>query len=489
MPNWTPSPYQESIYAFTRQGQGNASVRAVAGSGKSSTMVEATRFVPPSASILFLAFNRLIVDHLRSQMPPNGQALTTHSLALRCIKAQHHFISVVDSSTEVPVQDILATLSGVPRRERNLVANMAGKLISLVKATLVDYNSEQALRQLVEYYSLDLGEWENLILALVPMAMKRGEENTNQLDFDDMLYWMARDEAIPVPSYDFIFVDESQDMSAAQIQLLLRLAGKGGRIIAVGDQSQSLYGFRGADINAIPRLEAALHTTQLPLSITYRCPLSHVALAQQLVPEIQAWEMAKEGQVLHLSKAAMYQQRVLKPGTLVMCRVNAPLVHMAYTLMGQGVPVLVRGRDIGQGVTALIRKLHQGEGIGQFLVKLQGYYRTEMGKLLEREAPASKVRLLQDKYDTILALSEGCGTVEQLLGTVSALFTDREDKDCVTFSSIHRAKGLEADVTVIIEPQLLPLETKTAWEAQQEANCEYVALTRSKDTLIFEEKE
>src|ERR1700727_1922406 len=54
-------------------------------------------------------------------------------------------------------------------------------------------------------------------------------------------------------AYDAILVDEYQDTDPAQEEMLRQLAGDGRELIAVGDPDQSIYGFRGADVEAIRR--------------------------------------------------------------------------------------------------------------------------------------------------------------------------------------------------------------------------------------------
>ena len=55
----------------------------------------------------------------------------------------------------------------------------------------------------------------------------------------------------------------------------------------------------------------------------------------------------------------------------------------------------------------------------------------------------------------------------------------------VTLSTVHRAKGLEAERVIILRPDQLPLAVTRDWEKRQELNLEYVALTRSRRELVF----
>ena len=93
---------------------------------------------------------------------------------------------------------------------------------------------------------------------------------------------------------DFIFIDEAQDLSKAQQQLMLASIEEGGRFIAVGDPRQAINGFCGAMNDSFNQLEV-LAQNSLPLSVNYRCGSNMINLAQEIVPQIEAHEGAIEG--------------------------------------------------------------------------------------------------------------------------------------------------------------------------------------------------
>ena len=82
----TPSPYQQAIYAWIVQGSGSAVISAVAGSGKTTTIVEATKLIPPGDRVLFLAFNKRIVTELVARLPQGVIAQTLNSLGHRVLQ-------------------------------------------------------------------------------------------------------------------------------------------------------------------------------------------------------------------------------------------------------------------------------------------------------------------------------------------------------------------------------------------------------------------
>jgi DNA helicase II / ATP-dependent DNA helicase PcrA len=63
-----PSKYQKAIYSFIENGKGNAVVEAVAGSGKTTTIVEATSRIPPKDRAIFVAFNKSIATELSKKL-------------------------------------------------------------------------------------------------------------------------------------------------------------------------------------------------------------------------------------------------------------------------------------------------------------------------------------------------------------------------------------------------------------------------------------
>ena len=85
-----PSKFQQKIYDFITNGSGNAVVSAVAGSGKTTTLLNALKLIPTNKRVLFLAFNKSIAKELQERVPntPNIHVKTVHgfgySSLLRC---------------------------------------------------------------------------------------------------------------------------------------------------------------------------------------------------------------------------------------------------------------------------------------------------------------------------------------------------------------------------------------------------------------------
>jgi superfamily I DNA/RNA helicase len=182
----------------------------------------------------------------------------------------------------------------------------------------------------------------------------------------------------------------------------------------------------------------------------------------------------------------------LMPGTMVVCRCNAPLVGHALSLIRQQRKVIVRGRDIGAGIIKLLKEAQKAigaENVLQLVYGLNDWIAPKIARLnaANKEAQASA---LQDKADTLLVILQDCDDFACVENRCNTLFQDVTPDNCVVFSSIHKAKGLEADCVVWLYPQLnyYFMEKSTNPEViQQERNIIYVAVTRAAKCLLMQE--
>ena len=474
---FTPSKYQSAIFDWVQNGTGNLYIEAVAGSGKSTTLVQAMKLLPVDKKVVFCAFNKHIADALRTRVPEHIKVATLHSLGLATL-IEH--LPAKPTIEDGKIWDIMhEVFINLPDN----IYNDLRKIVSLCKATLIDYTNEQQLVDMLEYYNFEFDNNEiELICNCIPKIMQLSLERVEVIDFDDMI-WLPIILHMQPAQYDWILVDESQDLNAAQIQFLLTLAHENTRVMAVGDKAQSIEGFRAADGQAIEKLAMHFNMQKLPLSICYRCPTSHISLAQNIVPQIEARHDAPEGIVETVTLSTFY--RNVQDGDLVLCRVNRFLVDIAYTLLRRGSKVIIRGRDIGSGLISLIDRM-RAKSIQQLEDKLQHYYSKESVKLIAANK-LIRVAALKDKIDTIVALCDGIYSITELKANIRKIFDD-DTKTGIILSTVHRAKGDEANRIWIIQPHLMPHPmAKNPNEIAQENNLIYFSRTRSKSELYFVE--
>lgn len=475
-----PSRYQGDIFAAVENPAfGHLLVEAVAGSGKTTTMVEALQKM--QGRVLFCAFNKHIADELTRKLRERGithvVVSTIHSLGFSAVRRALGRVKLEERKL---ANLLYENLSDAEADNKEFVSAVL-RLADLVRLTLSDASDRESVEALIERYDVEANGDAERILEVLPKLMAAAIAEQHVIDFCDMIY-LPHALSLRVDRYDWVCVDEAQDLSAAQRELVLKAVAPGGRIMAVGDRRQAIYGFAGADCESISKLTEVLKATVLPLSICYRCPSSHLDLARAIVPQIEAREDAPVGVIenLKLDEAT----RKMADGDLVICRINAPLAKIALALIRRGQKAIVRGRDIGAALLTLMDK-HAGRGVEltDALRLLTEYAERECAKLIKlgREAKADA---LTDRVDTIFALADGAKTVAELRGRIRDIFSD--DKAGVVCSSVHRAKGLEAERVFIHRPELMPFpKAKKPEDIASEQNLRYVALTRAKQYLAF----
>ena len=476
---FVPSTFQQAIYNWVEDGNNSPVgkslvVEAVAGSGKTTTGVKMLGLVPLDQHVLFVAFNKHIAKELAKRAPKHVRVSTYHSLGFKAVRQAFGNVKVDEKKVDRILEQYF------DKYTQGHLFKPVKQLVSLVKANLTGTSLEE-LVNLTYYYGIELNESEAEIFQAVQYVMGKVVALTNVIDFDDMCYFPVHFKLM-MDKYDFIFIDEAQDTNKVQIALAMACVKPNTRIVACGDRYQSLYGFRGADVDAIPNLIEALKAETLPLSITYRNPKVVVAMVNERFPHIplEAANGALDGEITDL----IYGDAIMKmaSGDMILCRNNAPLVKPAFALIRNGVKAVIRGRDIGKGLISLIAKMN-AQDTSELFVKLSQYENMEVAKLLLAEKNA-QAESLQDKIDTIYAIAEGCKYVFEVERKIEDVFSD--EVEGVVFSTVHKAKGLEADNVFILKPDLMPSRhAKMSWELQQEENIMYVAYTRALKKLVF----
>lgn len=475
------STFQQAIFKFVKNQLGNAIVEAVAGSGKTTTIVEAFKYA--TGLTLFLAFNKAICEELKAK---GVNAKTFHGLCFGPVTSARNQRQV-DANKLFRLCD--QKLKG---EEAALYTSFIVKLVSLAKQSGIGClvpNTEQTWMDICVYHDLEPdNEAADLGRGIELAQMILDESNKSPLlDFDDLLY-LAVLEGISLPKFDFIFVDEAQDTNALQRAILRKIMKPNSRMIAVGDPAQAIYGFRGADSNSLNLIAEEFDCIRLPLSISYRCAQSVVNYAQQWNEAIQAAPNAQEGEVIELDK---WDLSVFSPKDLIVCRTTAPIINLAYRFLKERVPVQVMGREIGQGLKALIKRM-SATSVDELLVNLDAYREREVEKAIAKKMDG-KANAIEDKVSAIVCLvdsmPENGRSIQELNRTIDNLFSDKSN--AVIMATIHKSKGLEADNVFWFNRSACPSKwAKQDWQKDQEANLCYVAATRAKQKLyLFEAKQ
>jgi len=463
----------------------NVLVEARAGSGKSSSCREGMFRMLDRASdldIRYTVFNKRNADEFRSACPPGVAVGTCHSLGLQVIRRATPGVEI-DGKKTYMLLDANADGKAASRWQRRAVSSVVSLAKNLaVKPT--DAGLFEKLEGIAEHYDVRLYGRREEVIDLAIRVFKQSADRLDCVDFDDMLWLPSVLSLDPLPPA-VTFVDEVQDFNPAQHELIPYISG-GGRIIAVGDRHQAIYAFRGADPESMPRLKTLLGAAerglgQRDLTVTFRCPKAHVALAQEYVPDIQAHASNREGEVkadLTLDVA----MALAMPGDMVLCPTNAPLIRAALSMIRGKRRCVVRGRAIGDSLLAVYRTV-QGNSVSEKARLVDEWAYGEINRLSERDGMDDVIESVRDRADSLQAVLSACLGISQVEPLIGSLFTeDGPSEAAVVFSTIHRAKGLEARKVWLLE-QDHNGGKKSAWQDQQGRNLRYVALTRSKEFL------
>jgi len=492
--SFKPSPQQSAIFSWIESQNGNAFVQAVAGAGKTTTLIEGAKRA--TGTIAFLAFNKKIVDEIGAKLVNIGsdaKAGTFHSFGFQAWRTGNKYVKV--SKGLEKNWKIYETLK-IPEGYQSFV----GKAISFAKQRGVGVGGRIDVRRewnyIVERFDLneELDDDHTLDQAIDFSIAALKESNglcRTIIDFDDMIYAPIFF-GTKLYQYDWVFVDEAQDTNPARRQLASWLLKPGGRIIFVGDRAQAIYGFTGADSDAVDQIIKEFSCKELPLTVTYRCPKAIVKEAQAYVSHIQAHESAPEGEVIRLDKRENLDCTTLEQSDAILCRKTAPLVELAFRLIRKGIACHVEGRDIGAGLAKLLTKWKKVKSVDKYLEKLEDWY-TKQLELLKAKGKEYQAEGLTDRVDTIKALCEGCETVADVQAKIAGMFADSDDEgkrnNNLTLSTVHKAKGREWNTVYVYGfNKWMPSKmAKQDWQLEQERNLIYVAMTRAKKKLILVE--
>lgn len=497
--NFKPSVLQQKFFDWTQRGRGSAVLIAVAGSGKSTTIVQCLPGIPEGLSVQVLAFNSSIAADMRSKIEVLGAKI---GRAFRSVRS-NTFHSLGNSALRYRLKlphDHKADGRKLGRLFGNMhdkeIVDMYGsyvpKLVSLAKGQGIGalvLDNEQAWWDIVRHHDLQLEDeyaTEEKAIALARgllAASTRVAAVDKWIDFDDQLYlpvlWRLR-----LWANDWLFIDEAQDTNPIRRALAKMALKPGGRLVAVGDPNQAIYGFTGASHDAIDLIEKEFNGIRLPLTVSYRCPQAVGPMVRELVPHFDVHESNRVGAVLHMSE--MEGIKRLSDHDAVLCRQVAPLVDLAFNLIAKGRGCVILGKDIGAGLGNLIKK-QNARGVDNLLEKLESFLETECAKFMAK-GEEEKADSLTDRVGCIRNVIEHIDakarTIPGLCAKLESMFSD--SNGVLTLCSAHKAKGKEWQRVAILKPELMPSKwARQAWQYQQELNLQYVSWTRAIDELIF----
>lgn len=309
-----------------------------------------------------------------------------------------------------------------------------------------------------------------------------------------------------------VVVHNCQDLNKLQQSFLPFIKRKNGRFVFVGDFFQAIYKFASADANSFKRISTLFSPIkEFDLPICYRCPTSHLKMVNKNYGiKILPRPNAPQGEIIKISKEEI--PKYIKGGDFVISRMNKWLAPVILDLATHGIPVCIPDKELVENlkkvVTKRAKKCPNTRALREWLDK-------DIRKYQERVSKIVNSKTLNEEYKENLSLKEQAETVadsnskidninfileilkyyQNRSGNTSTLeFQKYLDKllntspssECVTLSSVHKAKGLEADNVFVLNEGKICFDPRNSPELQQqERNLSYISLTRAKNKMYL----
>lgn len=467
--SYAPTPEQEAIVAAFKNGGHNA-VRALAGTGKTSTLELIAEAV--AVPMLSIAFNKRNATELKARMPSHCTCATMHSVGMKATGRWLGRKLTVDDNKKGTL--LKAELNLLSENDKAEAWRSFGDLMDALKKAysmgyvpgnyggIASLVTEDEYRDGLEFEPSNL-EWRLISRVLdnsIGAALGSGK-----IDFDDMVYLPAL-WPVGFTPHALTLVDESQDLSLLNHRLVTKLVGRE-RLGIVGDPYQAIYAFRGADETSMDHLIRQYSMNVLPLTMAFRCPRAVIEHVQWRAPDMQPTPWAKPGSIETLEE---WDASVIPDGAFVICRNNAPLFRLALNLIRAGRRPEVLGNDVTKGIVKTLKKISTNARLpsDQAITAFE-----PEAERLRRRYKDSKT--INDKIDCITYFLEDQPTLGLAIARAEQIMNQT---GTISLMTGHKSKGLEADHVFFLDEHLVKDEG-------QDRNLRYVICTRSKDRLTY----
>lgn len=501
---FVPSPEQAAYFDWVERGTGNAILSAVAGAGKTTTILEGCARM--AGRVWMGVYNKKMADEIKAKVARHpalserkGLYVSTfHSAGFSALRFafSKNFALRTDANK---VRDIARRIAGDTRRAEWLSG--VCEFVSMAKNRGLGVLEGRDFDNWVNMADhFDLGkslpddlDWNDLV-KFCNEVLDASNADLDTIDFDDMVY-LPLQRGLRLLQHEWVLVDEAQDSNPTRRALAIKLLAPGGRFVAVGDPHQAIFGFTGADNDALQQIAATMRAKVMPLSVTYRCPKAVVAVARTVVSHITAHESAPAGLYRNIDAVDLMPEicaleRREYGRTAILCRFNAPLVSLCFAMIRKDIPAKIEGREVGEGLVKLARRW-KVKSLVALADKLRTYEEREVAKAIKKDNQARAAQI-EDECATMRVLIEnttgkGGSTVEELVVVINGLFSDDvAGSGVVTLCSAHKSKGLEwPRVMIYGRNKYMPCAWAVRpWQKEQEDNLIYVALTRAMEELV-----
>jgi DNA helicase II / ATP-dependent DNA helicase PcrA len=470
------SDYQKEIFNNIATSSGDLIIEATPGSGKTTSSIESFKYIPKNKKAIALAFNKSIQEELKARSPSYVDALTFHSLGLRAIRQRFGPVQLEDNKVYT-----IVSAQFDRKTDHDLISNICDT-VAYCKYSLQDIPEQ--IENIILEYGIDICNLEmDVFIRFVIKTLAMDKKDTDHIDFNDMC-WFPFVYNLFLGSYDYVYIDEFQDLNKSQLIMAKKACALNGRIIATGDSNQSIYSWRASDTSVMDDIRKKQDTKTLTLPISYRCPKKIIELAKAWEPTITCPDTSIDGDIQEINMERMY--KIASPGCFILSRTNAPLIKICMRFLREGVRANIRGRDVGKQLSSIVKRSKQKK-VSALLNWLENWKDREIKKL---KAKNLNTEPIADRYECLVNLCDDANSIQDVNDRISSLFNDNDESKIIIASTVHRVKGNERDNVFVLR------NTFRTWfdtmdynnKPDEEANIAYVAITRAKKNLYIVKK-
>ena len=475
---------------------GNCRINAVAGSGKTTTIIEYAASRPANARVLYLAFNKSVKLEATRKFAEYGltntKVETAHSLAYKHIVFRHNYKVKAQGYKNGEICQLLDIRGNGEKHTEFVIANHINKFVTYFcnsdKAKVQDLNyldtvvDGQAKTFVRSFYKF-IEDGTRLLLA----KMDKGE-----IEITHDFYLKKFQLSNPALPYDYILFDEAQDASAAMLDVFMKQ--KATKVI-VGDTHQQIYAWRHA-VNSLDK--ADFDTLQLSNSFRFTQDIANLAT------EILSWKNHLfECKPVAITGKGAGKKEVVKA---TIARTNLGLLLNAIDFITDNIKVK---HIYFEGNISSYMYADDGASLYDVLSLYNGNHDRIRDKLVGSMKDIDDLEEYVEKTEdhqlaTMIEIVREYGNeVHSIIKSLKELHTGDEDrhKAEMIFSTVHRSKGMEYDVVYLVNDFLSESKLKELKEKHksdktasfdtarlnEEINLLYVAITRTRNKLHIPE--
>jgi DNA helicase-2/ATP-dependent DNA helicase PcrA len=479
------SDHQKVIFNNIENGDGHTVIQSSPGSGKSTTILQGLRHVPDQYKTdnktLFTAFTSSSAKHLESHIPKGVYSKTHHSLGFAPLRKAWGHVYGIGGMGSVDIKNdsafALATEEVGHKANENKLRQMLVFAMDYAKISLAD--TVEDIEKVIDQFGIDLCgidsvRFSNHVLSMMNKCAQapRKLNGRSVISYADMIYLWWKN-GWDLQKFDRVFVDEAQDLSPARTTLIINSLALGGRICAVLDKNQAIFGFAGASDNVVDMFMNELKAKQLHLSVSYRCPRSVIELAKRINPLIEAAPNAIDGTIDSIKSEDLYAS--VKEGSVILSRTNWPLIRACYKMLAMNMKVCIKGKDIGDRFQWRIN-CWANDTVESLINSINGWREEMCDRLIRRKQSTETV---EDEARSLELFTEGASTIEEVKDRINSFFSDSPAQ--ITLSTVHKYKGLENPNVYLLSKTLHPDR------GGEEERIYYTGITRSSNCLTFVE--